>query len=41
MIAHLQRLIDEGIRNGVSEKSMADLWRSARSKTDRGPCHTG
>jgi len=31
-IAHLQRLIDEGIRSGVSEMSMADLRKSARSK---------
>jgi len=31
-IAHLQRLIDEGIHSGVSEMSMADLRKSARSK---------
>lgn len=31
-IAHLQRLIDEGIDSGVSEKSMAELRKSARSK---------
>lgn len=31
-IAHLQRLIDEGIHSGVSETSMADLRNSARSK---------
>jgi antitoxin ParD1/3/4 len=33
-IAHLQRLIDEGIHSGVSEMSMADLRKSARSKSE-------
>jgi len=31
-IAHLQRLIDEGIHSGASEMSMGDLRKSARSK---------
>lgn len=34
-IAHLQRLIDEGIHSGVSDSSMDDLRRSARSKAER------
>lgn len=32
-IAHLQRLIDEGVHSGISESSMADLRKSARNKT--------
>jgi len=32
-IAHLQRLIDEGVNSGVSELSMAELRELARNKT--------
>lgn len=31
-IAHLQRLIDEGLNSGVSDMTMADIRREARSK---------
>ena len=33
-IAHLQRLIDEGIESGVSDSSMDNLRRSARKKLE-------
>jgi len=31
-ITHLQQLIDEGINSGVSDMTMADIRREARSK---------
>lgn len=34
-IAHLQALIDEGLHSGVSEMSMADLRKAARSNISR------
>jgi len=31
-IAHMQALVDEGIKSGVSEKSVDDIWQEALDK---------
>ncbi|MEE4013361.1 type II toxin-antitoxin system ParD family antitoxin [Roseibium sp. FZY0029] len=40
-IAHIQKLVSEGIESGVSDQSMADILKAARAQAGSAPSSDG